>query len=437
MRNLIWNKEMETMPRDELEQLQLERLQSTMNRVYKNVPYYRRLFDIHKIIPEEFTSVKDLQKIPFTTKQILRDNYPYGMLATPLREVVRIHSTSGTTGKPTICAYTRNDLKHWSEVTARVLTMGGVDHDDVVQIAFDYSIFTGGFGFHSGAELIGATVIPTSNRDPEKQIMIIKDYRTTVLLCTPSFALIIAETLEKMSMNPKELSLQYGLFGGEPWSEKLRQEIQNRLLIEATDNYGLSEIIGPGVAGECLLKNGLHIFEDHFIPEIIDPETGEVLPDGKIGELVLTTLTREAAPLIRFRTGDLAHIISGDCPCGRDYKRISRIHARTDDAIIFQGIKFLPSQIEDIISNIEGTQPHFLIELTHEFGQDIMEILVEVDTKIFSDEVKRLVKIEEEIHNQVKKEVGISCKVKLVEPQTIDRSPSKNKLVMDKRPFKQ
>lgn len=435
MKQKIWNSEMETLTRDELEQLQLERLQSTMNRIYKNVPHYKKVFDEHSINPEDFLSLQDLQKLPFTTKQTLRDNYPYGMLAVPLREVVRIHSSSGTTGKPTICAYTRNDLKHWAEVIARVLTMAGVSHDDVVQIAFDYGVVTAGFGFHAGAELIGASVIPTSNREPEKQIFIMKDYHTTALLCTPSFALALAAAIEKLKINPNELDLRFGILGGEPWSEKMRQEIQNRLYIDALDNYGLSEIIGPGVAGECSAKNGLHIFEDHFIPEIINPETNEVLPDGESGELVLTTLTREAAPLVRFRTGDITRIIPGKCACGRTNKRIERITSRTDDIITFEGIKFFPSQIEKILSETEGTQPQHQIILSREAGLDIMEIYVEVHTKIFSDEIRKLVKIKDDIIKKVQNELGITCKVKLVEPQTLSHPETKAKRVIDNRVF--
>lgn len=424
---------METLSREDIEQLQLERLQSTMNRIYKNVPHYKKLFDENKINPEDFTSVKDLQKIPFTTKNTLRDNYPYAMLAVPLREVVRIHSTAGTTGKPTICVYTRNDLKHWAKVTARVLTMVGVNHDDVVQIAFDYSVATAGFGFHAGAELIGASVIPTSNREPDKQVMIMKDYHTTVLLCTPSFALTLAEQIEKKGINPRELNLRYAILGGESWTEELRMDIQNRLLIEAIDNYGVSEIIGPGVAGECLDKKGMHIFEDHFIPEIINPNTDEILPDGEVGELVLTTLTREAAPLLRFKTGDLTKFVAEPCPCGRTHRRISKISGRTEEVIILRGIKFTPSHIEKILREIEGIQPNFFIVLTREHGYDIMEVHIEVDIKIFSDEVKHLARIKDEFIRRVSEDIGIECRVKLVEPKTIDTEKLGHKKVIDKR----
>jgi len=295
----IWDQQYECMQREELEQLQLERLQATLNRAFKNVTCYRNKFTERGIVPEDIQSLDDLKKLPFTTKEDLRLNYPYGMFAVPLREVVRIHSSSGTTGKPTVVGYTKHDIKVWSNLVARFMTAAGVTHDDVVQIAFGYGLFTGAFGLHYGAEAIGASVIPMSAGNTEKQIMIMQDYKTTALVCTPSYAITIADRMEKMGVDPKSLSLKVGLFGAEPWSEAMRKEIENRLFISATDNYGLSEIIGPGVAGDCEYKCGMHISEDAFIAEIIDPETGEVLPPGSVGELVLTTLTKEAFPMIR------------------------------------------------------------------------------------------------------------------------------------------
>ena len=300
-----WDHQHECMSRDELEQLQLERLQSTMNRVHKNVTHYQKRFNELGVIPEDMQSLSDLTKLPFTTKEDLRLNYPYGMFAVPLREVVRIHSSSGTTSKPIVVGYTKNDIRMWSNLAARFMTAAGVTHDDVVQIAFHYGLFTGAFGLHYGAETIGASVIPTSTGNTEKQIMIMQDYRTTALVCTPGYAIVLAKHMERIGMDPKGLSLKVGLFGGEPWSETMRREIERRLCLSATDNYGLSEVIGPGVAGECLCKNGMHLCEDAFIPEIIDSETGVPLPPGSVGELVLTTLTKEAFPMIRYRTGDI------------------------------------------------------------------------------------------------------------------------------------
>jgi phenylacetate-CoA ligase len=430
---MIWNVEFETMSQEDIRQLQVERLQSTLNRVYKNVPYYKSLFDEHRIIPEEINSIKDLQQIPFTTKATLRDNYPYGMFAVPLREVVRIHSSSGTTGKPTVVGYTRNDLKHWSELMARVLAAAGVTKDDTVQIAFDYGLFTGGFGFHYGAELIGASVVPTSLAAPEKQIHIMRDYRTSVLACSPSFALAIAEKLKELKVNPNELVMRIGIFGSEPWSEKLRSRIQNDLFIDAYDTYGLSEIMGPGVASECDQKNGLHLFEDHYIAEIIDPDTGRVLAPGEIGELVLTTITKEAMPMIRYRTGDVTTMIENPCSCGRKSLRLARFTTRSDDMFVIHGVKLFPSQIESILANVEHTEPHYQIIIEREGGMDELEIQVEVSEKIVFDEVKTLMKIQEEIKQRILEEYGIHVKVKLVEAKSLARSQGKIKRVIDRR----
>jgi len=430
---MIWDAKNETMARDDIYQMQIERLQSTLNRAYKNVPYYKRIFDEYGIISEEVNSFDDLRKIPFTTKATLRENYPYGMFAVPLREVVRIHSSSGTTGKPTVVGYTRNDLKHWSELMARVLSMVGVTKDDTIQIAFDYGLFTGGFGFHYGAELLGASVVPTSLATPEKQIHIMRDYRTTVLACSPSFALFIAEKLKEMKINANELTLRIGVFGSEPWSEKMRGMIQSAFYIDAYDTYGLSEVMGPGVASECDQKNGLHIFEDHYIPEIINPETGEPLPHGQEGELVLTTITKEAAPMIRYRTGDVASIIDEPCPCGRTFVRISRISSRTDDVFVIHGVKILPAQIEAILAQVEHTEPHYQLIIEREGGLDALEIQVEISPSINIDEVKTLMRIQNEIKQRVFSEFGIHVEVKLVEPKTFQRMGGKTRCVIDRR----
>jgi phenylacetate-CoA ligase len=421
------------MPREELEQLQLERLQATLNRVYKNVTCYRKRFKEQDIVPEDLQSLKDLSKLPFTTKEDLRENYPYGMFAVPLREVVRIHSSSGTTGKPTVVGYTRNDLKTWSNLVARFMTAVGVTHDDVVQIAFGYGMFTGAFGLHYGAETIGASVIPMGAGNTEKQIMIMQDYKTTVLVGTPSYAITIADKMEKMGVDPKALSLKVGLFGGEPWSEAMRREIEGRLFLSATDNYGLSEIIGPGVAGECLHKNGMHIFEDTFLPEIIDPDTCTVLPQGSVGELVLTTLNKEALPLIRYRTRDITSLDYSPCQCGRTMVRMKKTMGRSDDMLIIRGINVFPSQIEEVLVSIENCEPHYQLVVSREGSMDILEICIEVTENIFFDEMKMQRAFLEKVEKRIESALGVGVTVKLVEPNSIPRHEGKAVRVIDKR----
>lgn len=430
---MIWDKEKECMDREELTQLQLERLQSTIHRVYRNVPFYRRMFDRHGIDPDEFTSLEDITKIPFTTKSDLRDNYPYGLFAVPLREVVRIHTSSGTTGMPIVVGYTKNDLKIWTELVARVLTAGGITKDDVIQIAFNYGLFTGAFGFHYGAEKIGASVIPVSIENPKRQIKIMQDYKTTALISTPSYALLIANTILEMEINPNSLSLRFGLFGAEPWSERIRQEIEEKLKITATDNYGLSEVMGPGVAGECLEKRGLHIQEDHFIFEIIDPHTLEPVKEGETGELVITTLTKEAFPVLRFRTGDLTRFLPGDCPCGRTFRKIDRIIGRTDDLIIIRGIKVFPSQIETILYEIEGKQPNYQIVLERQAGVDQMTILLEMSEELFSDVMREQTQLLNTIKERIASELSLPVNVKLAEKRSLERVGEKIRRVVDKR----
>jgi phenylacetate-CoA ligase len=428
-----WDAIHECMPREELEQLQLERLQATLNRVYKNVTCYRKRFKEQDIVPEDFQSLKDLSKLPFTTKEDLRENYPYGMFAVPLREVVRIHSSSGTTGKPTVVGYTRNDLKTWSNLVARFMTAVGVTHDDVVQIAFGYGMFTGAFGLHYGAETIGASVIPMGAGNTEKQIMIMQDYKTTVLVGTPSYAITIADKMEKMGVDPKALSLKVGLFGGEPWSEAMRREIEGRLCLSATDNYGLSEIIGPGVAGECLHKNGMHIFEDAFLPEIIDADTGTVLPPGSVGELVLTTLNKEALPLIRYRTRDITSLDYSPCECGRTMVRMKKTMGRSDDMLIIRGINVFPSQIEEVLVAIENCEPHYQLVVSREGSMDILEICIEVTENIFFDEMKMQRAFLEKVEKRIESALGVGVTVKLVEPNSIPRHEGKAVRVIDKR----
>jgi len=423
----IWNKEAECFPRDELKQIQLERLQSTLNRAYENVSFYRQLFDQQGILPEEIRSMADLSKLSFTNREDLRRAYPYGFFAVSLRQVIRIHATSGTTGEPIVVGYTRNDLRNWSELTARVLFAGGVTKDDVVQIAFGYGIFTGAFGYHYGAEKIGASVIPVSSGATERQIKILQDFRTTALVCTPSYAVEIAELVKEMKIDPNSLALRVGLFSGEPWSDDLRRQIERDLYISATDNYGLTEVIGPGVAFECEFKNGLHINEDHFLAEVIDPVTAEPLPPGKEGELVFTALTKEAFPIIRYRTGDISALLPEKCPCGRTFQRLRKVGGRTDDLVIIRGVRFFPSQIEGILMRIEEAEPHYQL-IVHRPGLlEEVELWVEVSDKIFSDEIKRLEEVERKIRDEIQRTLGVELKVKLVEPRTINRNEGKIK----------
>ena len=421
------------MAREDLEQLQLERLQSTLYRVGTHVPFYRRKFEELKINYDDFKSLDDLRRLPFTVKQDLRDNYPYGLFAVPQRDIVRVHSSSGTTGLATVVGYTRNDLKNWSDLVARVLTSAGVTKDDVVQIAFGYGLFTGGFGLHYGAERIGASVIPISSGNTKRQIQIMQDFKTTALVCTPSYALIIADTMMEMGINPNGLSLRVGLFGAEPWSEAMRHEINEKLGIRATDNYGLSEVMGPGVAGECQECNGLHISEDHFLLEVIDPETLEPVAPGEVGELVVTTLTKEAFPMIRYRTRDLTRLIHEPCPCGRTFTRMTRIMGRTDDMLIIKGVNVFPVQIEKVLFEIEGTAPHYQIVIERENHNDKVTVLVEVNESLFFDQMKKQRRLVDHIKERLVSELGVGVNVKLVEEKTLERSEGKSKRVIDKR----
>lgn len=431
----IWDPQHECMPREELEQLQLERLQATLNRAYKNVRCYQNKFNQIGLVPEDVTSLADLSRLPFTTKDDLRLNYPYGMFAVPLREVVRIHSSSGTTGKPTVVGYTKHDLKTWSNLVARFMTAAGVTPDDVVQIAFGYGLFTGAFGLHYGSEAIGAAVIPMGGGNTEKQIMIMQDYKTTALVGTPSYALTIADRLEKMGIDPKSLSLKVGLFGGEPWSEGMRTEIEQRLQISATDNYGLSEVIGPGVAGECRYKCGMHIAEDAFIAEIIDPETGAVLPPGSVGELVLTSLTKEAFPMIRYRTRDITSLVYDACDCGRTLMRMKKTMGRSDDMLIIKGVNVFPSQIEEVLFAVEGCEPHYQLIVQRTGSTDTLEIDIEVTENIFFDEMKKQRAFLEAVERKIHSVLGVGATVKLVEPNSIPRHEGKAQRVIDKRSF--
>ncbi len=432
---MLWEPDKETIQEDELKQLQLERLQSTLYRVGSHVPFYRKKFAELRFNHDDIRSLDDLRRLPFTIKQDLRDNYPYGLFAVPLRDVVRVHSSSGTTGQATVVGYTKNDINTWSNLVARIITAAGVGTNDVIQIAFGYGLFTGGFGLHYGAELIGTSVIPISSGNTKRQIQIMQDFKSTALVSTPSYALILADTMMEMGINPNGLSLRYGLFGGEPWSEGMRREINQKLGILATDNYGLSEVIGPGISGECQECNGLHINEDHFLVEVLDPVTLEPVPEGEVGELVITTLTREAFPMIRYRSRDLTRILPGPCPCGRSFRRMERVMGRTDDMLIIKGVNIFPMQIEKVLFDVEGTEPHYQIVVEREHHADRVTVLVEVTESLFSDQMKKQREIVDQIKRRLSSEIGVGIEVKLVEEKTLERSEGKAKRVIDKRSF--
>ncbi|HIP82437.1 MAG TPA: phenylacetate--CoA ligase [Desulfocapsa sulfexigens] len=431
---LYWEEEMETLPRVGLESIQLKRLQHLVARVYKTVAPYREKMDAAGVKPEDIQSLDDLAKLPFTVKEDLRENYPFGLFTVPMDQVVRVHASSGTTGKPTVVGYTKKDIELWANLMARALTLAGATARDMVHNAYGYGLFTGGLGAHYGTERLGATVIPVSGGNTKRQITIMQDFKPTVLLATPSYALNLAETMETVGVDPKSLSLRVGVFGAEPWSENMRDEVERKLNIKAVDIYGLSEVMGPGVAMQCLEgEKGMHIFEDHFLPEIIDPDTGEVLPPGDKGELVFTTLTKEAFPIIRYRTKDISRLIYDTCKCGRTLVRMEKVTGRTDDMLIIRGVNVFPSQIEHVLMGTEGVEPHYRIVVNREGNMDTMSVEVEVSDAIFSDEIKTLENLTKRIQMDIKDMLGVTCKVKLVEPKTIQRSEGKAQRVIDNR----
>jgi len=430
-----WDQEKECMSSENLHTLQLRRLKETVYRLYAFVPAYKEKMDAKGIKPDDINCLEDITKLPFTTKQDLRDNYPFNLFAIPMSEVVRIHSSSGTTGKPTVVGYSRKDIDTWSELMARALVSAGASKRSVVQNAYGYGLFTGGLGVHYGAEKIGASVIPSSGGNTKRQIMLMQDFGTTIITCTPSYALFMAEVMEEMNIKPGDLKLQSGVFGAEPWSENMRREIENKLQIKAFDIYGLSEIIGPGVAIECCERSGLHIAEDHFIAEIIDPITEEPLPYGSRGELVITTITKEALPLIRYRTRDLTTLDNQPCPCGRTHVRMQKVLGRSDDMVIIRGVNVFPSMVESVLLNIPGVEPHYLLIVDRIGNMDVLEVQVEVSEGIFSDEVRKLERLEKHISRELESALGIAVKVRLVEPKTIERSEGKAKRVIDNRKF--
>jgi len=429
---MIFDDEIETLPREALEALQFKRLQQTLERVYALVPFYKEAFRKANIVPSDIKSLKDLHKLPFTTKDDLRDSYPYGMFSMPIDQIVRIHASSGTTGKPTVVGYSRADIEEWSQLMARSFVACGVTSKDIIQNAYGYGLFTGGLGAHYGAEKLGAAVIPISGGNTKKQIMIMVDFKSTVLTATPSYAQLLADTIEEMGLLDK-INLRVGVFGAEPWSENMRQKLEEKLRINAMDIYGLSEIMGPGVAIECEAKEGLHIWEDAFIPEIIDPDTQEPIEDGQEGELVITTIKKQAMPLIRYRTKDITRIIKEPCKCGRTHRRIQKILGRSDDMIIIRGVNVFPSQIESVLMEIEGIAPHYQLIVDRVNNLDTLEVQVEVDSKIFSDEIRKLQGLQNRIQKDIKDILGITTKVTLVEPRTLERSEGKAKRVIDKR----
>jgi phenylacetate-CoA ligase len=427
----------ETMTRDDLAQLQIERLQTTLNRVYRNVAFYRQAFDSNKIEIEKIRSLENLRELPFTTKEDLRVSYPYDMFALPLRDIVRIHASSGTTGKPIVVGYSKNDIQHWSSLVARELSWAGVTEHDVVQVSFTYGLFTGGLGFHFGAEKIGASVIPASSHgNLSDQITIMKDYKTSTLICSPSTALSLARILKSMDIHPEQMHLKRGIFGSEPWSETMRHELEDTFHITAYDNYGMSEIMGPGVSGECEKRCGLHVNEDHFIVEVIHPKTLQPLSPGEEGELVFTTITKEAFPLVRFRTGDRGSLIPGACECGRTFTRMSRVKGRTDDTIMIQGAKLLPSQIHDTLLGVTGIAPLCMIILDRTDNADTIEVRVAVDSgSEFIDEIKTIENLRKTVSQRLKNALGISAGVSFMEEGSLQNETrgKKQPLVIDKR----
>ncbi len=430
---MIWNKNKECMSREEMRQLQGARLRKLVDNVYHNVPFYRAKMQAMNIMPDDIRTIDDIKKLPFTTKQDLRDNYPYGLSAVPKSEIVRVHASSGTTGNPTVVGYTRRDLAIWSESIARCLAAYGASREDTISVAYGYGLFTGGLGLHYGVEHLGATVVPTSSGNTDKHILLIKDLGITGVACTPSYALHMAEVMHKKGITPADLKLKIGIFGGEPWTENMRKSLEEKLKINAFNIYGLSEIMGPGVSHECECKSGSHIIEDHFFPEIINPETCEVLPEGEQGELVFTTLTKEGMPLLRYRTKDLCSLIYEPCECGRTSVRMTRIMGRSDDMLIIRGINVFPSQIESVILQLPEFEPQYMLVVTRENNRDNFEVQVELKEEYYSDEINKTIEMRDKLARRLQSVLSISADVKIVSPNTLERSVGKSKRVIDKR----
>ncbi len=415
----------ECQSREALRILQSRRLQDAVERAYRHVPLYRRKFDQAGVKPGDIRSIEDIAKLPFTVKDDFREQYPFGMFAVPMDRIIRLHASSGTTGKPTVVGYTREDIDLWSVCCARMLACGGGTAQDVLQVAYGYGLFTGGLGLHYGGEKLGAAVIPMSGGNTKKQLMLMQDFGTTLLACTPSYALQVAEVAAEEGIDIRSLKLKAGFFGAEPWTEEMRRQIEARLHIKALDIYGLSEVIGPGVAGECLEQSGLHVFEDHFYPEVINPATGQPVPPGQPGELVFTCLTKEAIPLIRYRTRDISRLQEAACPCGRVFRRIERLSGRTDDMLIIRGVNVFPSQIESVLMKLEGVEPNYLIVVDRTGVLADIEVKVEVSPHLFSDEVKQLEALRRRIGEEMRSVLSLNAKITLVEPKSLERAAGK------------
>ncbi len=430
---MFFQKDIETMPREELKKLQLEKLKYIAKYCYDNVALYKRKFDEAGFDPSKIKTLSDIQYIPYTTKADFRDNYPFGMFAVPVKDVVRLHASSGTTGKPTVVGYTKNDIDMWSDCMARLVVAAGASDEDIVQISFGYGLFTGALGLHYGLEKIGATVVPCSSGNTEKQVMLMKDFGTTALVSTPSYALRIGEVAQEMGVSRDELKLRLGLFGSEGCTAEMRKQVEDYLGVMATDNYGMSELIGPGVSGECTYRNGMHFNEDHFLPEIINPETGEVLPEGEKGELVITTLSKEALPVLRYRTKDITSLTYEKCECGRTHCRMAKPTGRSDDMLKIRGVNVFPSQIESVIMNIPQIAPHYQLVVTRAGTSDRLEVKCELVDAAVLESLGALSNLQKTIHHNLQTVLGIDTKVTLVEPKSLERFQGKAKRVLDLR----
>lgn len=430
---MFFQKDIETMKRKDIEALQLERLKYTVKYCYDNVPFYRKRLSEAGVLPEKIKTLKDIRYIPYTTKTDIRDNYPYGLFAVPLEKIVRIHASSGTTGKPTVVGYTKNDLNMWSDAVARIAASVGVNSGDIAQISFGYGLFTGALGLHCGLEKLGVAIVPISSGNTDKQLMVMQDFRTSVLIATPSYALYLAEQMKAKGIDPKSLSLRIGMFGSEPSTLKMRDEIEANLGVFATDNYGLSEVCGPGISGDCEFRDGQHIAEDYFLPEIIDGETGEVLEEGQEGEIVFTTLCKEGIPLLRYRTRDLSSLTYEPCKCGRTHVRMQRVHSRSDDMLKIRGVNVFPTQVESVLAEIPDVASHYRMIVTRNGYMDRLEILVELVNASLLERYKELEALHDRIKERLRSVLGLDVSVKLVEPNSIERCQGKTKHVIDKR----
>jgi phenylacetate-CoA ligase len=433
--NKIWNPARECLDRKALAALQLDELRTQLRRVWTNVPYYAAKMKQAGLTPDSIRSLDDVRLLPFTVKDDLRKGYPFATFAVPMKEIVRIHASTGTTGKPTVVGYTRRDMDTWTEVVSRFLVSGGLTDEDVVQIAFGYGLFTGGFGLHYGVEKVGAAVIPASSGNTDRHILLIQDFGSTALVCTPTYAVHLGEALQKMGIDPATLKLRLGFFGGEFWTNEIRGKIQALLGVFATDNYGLSEIIGPGVSGECIEQRGMHVQEDHFLFEIVDRETLQPVKDGETGEVVITTLTKEGIPVIRYRTRDITRVIPDVCPCGRTTRRMEKVTGRTDDMLIIRGVNIFPSQVEEVLMRFQGTAPHYLLIATREGALDNLEIKVEMSEGLFTDQMRKLNAVKDELKHKIDAALGLHTKLTLVEPGSLERFTGKAKRVEDRRTF--